>query len=651
MLSVTTLALLLSASAPAPGPHAGDGRFLALCYHDVVSGPTADLRAVEERQLVAQLEFLRGQGAHFLTVDELLAARQGGKLPPRSVLLTFDDGCRSFRRKVLPLLRTYGIPAVLSVVTAWTEEVTDADCEDGVMSWDEIADVARSGLVEVASHSHDLHVASQINPLGSTAPAAGSRLHDPKTGGYETADAYRRRIARDLRLSARVLQAKLGRRPRVLTWPYGAYTDVAVEEGRGAGFDVLLTIRDDLDGGVASASDLTAVPRRMLQGQPTVEAFARDYWRGGPSSGELRRPVARRAIHADLDMLYDPDPGITRRNVDRFVDRVASLKPNTVYLQAFADDAGTGNVSSVYFPNRVLPMKADLFSFVARALEVREIQVVAWMPALSVVLPDPEEGAALAVRERHRGETRPSSTSYRRLSPFSEEARRRVASLFEDLAAAAPIEGVLFQDDAFLAPDEDFHPAARPALRELGIDPAKPLSELQAQAWTERKTRALIAWTDALMSAVRRHRPGARASRTVYAPVLLDPDGERRFAQSYRASLAAYDEVVVMAYPLMEEVASPSRWLRRLVAAARAEPGGLDRTVFKVQTVDWNEDGECVPPDRLATWVQALLDEGARHLAYYPDNVFDDCPSMAASHAFISTEAFPLPPYGSGDAR
>lgn len=645
MPTVTTLALLLLAASPAPAaPPDAAGRFLALCYHDVVSGASADPRAVEEGELVAQLEYLRGQGAHFLSVDELLAARRpGGALPPRSVLLTFDDGCRSFRTKVLPLLRAHRIPAVLSVVTAWTEEVTHADCEGGVMSWAEIEEVARSGLVEVASHTHDMHLSVQVNPHGSGAAAAAGRRYDANAARYETEEEYRRRIARDLGLSARVLEAKLGRAPRVLTWPYGAYTQLAVEEARRAGFRVLLTLRDDAYGGLGQLSDLETVPRRMLQGRPTLEGFARDYWAGGPAAPAQRRPPAKRVVHADLDLLYDPDPALTRRNVERFVERVKFLKPSTVYLQAFCDDGGTGNVSSVYFPNRVLPMRADLFSLVVRALQVHDFEVLAWMPALSLVLPDPAETDALRVRERHEGVTRLSSTTYRRLSPFSAEARRKAAALFEDLAVAAPVEGILFQDDAFLDEDEDHHPAALAAMRALGIDPARPLTPAQAKAWTERKTRALVEWTDAMMEAVRRHQPGARAARTLYAPVLLDPASERWFAQSYPASLAAYDEVVVMAYPLMEEAADPARFLRRLVAAARARPGGLDRTVFKVQTVDWRARDACVPQARLAEWMRALVGEGARHLAYYPDDVFADCPDAAASRAFISTESFPLP--------
>lgn len=43
----------------------------------------------------------------------------------------------------------------------------------------------------------------------------------------------------------------------------------------------------------------------------------------------------------------------------------------TVYLQAFADPAGDGLVKAVYFPNRWLPVKADIFSRIAWQLRTR----------------------------------------------------------------------------------------------------------------------------------------------------------------------------------------------------------------------------------------------------------------------------------------
>ena len=111
-----------------------------------------------------------------------------------------------------------------------------------------------------------------------------------------------------------------------------------------------------------------------------------------------------RVAHVDLDYVYDPDPARTDANLGKLVQRIADLGINTVFLQAFADPKGDGNIHELYFPNRHLPMRADLFNRVAWQLRSRGgVAVYAWMPVLafdlSADLPrvqawDPKTGAS-----------------------------------------------------------------------------------------------------------------------------------------------------------------------------------------------------------------------------------------------------------------
>jgi peptidoglycan/xylan/chitin deacetylase (PgdA/CDA1 family) len=89
-------------------------------------------RVPDREAFAAQLAYLKRK-AHPVSLDELLAAaRRGGSLPPRSVLLTFDDADRSHLETALPLLREHGVPAVVFVVTGvldsdepfWFDEVS-----------------------------------------------------------------------------------------------------------------------------------------------------------------------------------------------------------------------------------------------------------------------------------------------------------------------------------------------------------------------------------------------------------------------------------------------------------------------------------------------------------------------------------------------
>jgi peptidoglycan/xylan/chitin deacetylase (PgdA/CDA1 family) len=63
-----------------------------------------------------QTDYLR-ERMNPVAIDEVIAVQQGaGELPPRAVLVTFDDGDRTTYDHALPILRERGVPAVVFVV-------------------------------------------------------------------------------------------------------------------------------------------------------------------------------------------------------------------------------------------------------------------------------------------------------------------------------------------------------------------------------------------------------------------------------------------------------------------------------------------------------------------------------------------------------
>ena len=85
---ITALALLL---ALAGAPHVvAAPSFIALAYHNVEdSEPDQTYVGVTTERLISQLSWLQVNGYKPVTVDDLLAARDGGRpLPDKAVLLT-----------------------------------------------------------------------------------------------------------------------------------------------------------------------------------------------------------------------------------------------------------------------------------------------------------------------------------------------------------------------------------------------------------------------------------------------------------------------------------------------------------------------------------------------------------------------------------
>jgi len=624
-----------------PGTALAAGSYRVLCYHDVQEDVRVnpDPYAVDTAQLVSQFAWLKENGYHVIGMDDVIAAREGRKpLPDKAVLLTFDDGFRSVYTQVYPLLRLFGFRAVVALSGRWLDAPAGKAVEydgkqvprDTFLSWEQISEMTKSGLVEIASHSYDMHRGVVANPQGNLIPAAVAHRYDK--GGYEDDRAYVERVRSDLARNSALIKAKTGHAPRVMVWPYGRDSGELIEVARKLGMPYAMNLAG---GGNLPGGDLSRIRRDLIADNLPLGDFITLVEKGSP-------PDPQRVVHVDLDYVFDKDAGQQQKNLDALVSRIRALRVTTVYLQAFSDPDGNGQASALYFPNRHLPVRADLFSHVAWQLHTRAlVDVYAWMPVLAFELPSASPIANTLVQSADPGAS--ASGRYRRLTPFNTEVREVVGEIYEDLARNARIDGLLFHDDATLDDFEDVSDGGRQALADWGL----PLSieALRAdpalmQKWTERKTEALIAFTHELSARVGRYQGTIKTARNLYALPVMEPETRVHFAQSLPAFLAAYDYTAVMAMPLMEGAANPDAWLDSLVREVRAQPGALAKTVFELQSMDWRTRTP-VPVGTLVAQLRRLQQLGAVNIGYYPDDFIADRPALAAIKPALSVQTFP----------
>jgi len=642
MKRLLTFLFLLLASVAASSQGV-PGNVIVLCYHDVrdevggafvwntsrtgtsglVSPGTSESLDAEQyttstHNLASHFDWLRAHGYHVISLQQLVNARTGqGTLPDKAVLLTFDDGLSSVYTKAFPLLKAFKYPAVVAVVGAWADLPADGKVENGAhpfyredfATWDELREMQDSGLVEIASHTFDQHHGIPANPQGNLIPAVVTHAYSPSTRTYESDAEYAERLRADLAHSSDEIRLKLGHAPRALMWPYGAYTQLSDSIALSVGMQITFTLGENSP---SNTVGLQGIPRIVMLSNPSV----------GDLAWELQhrdKVSAVRAVQVDLDYVYDPDPAQQERNLGVLLDRMKLLQPTEVWLQAFSDPGGDDSASSVYFPNRTLPMKADLFSRAAWQLQTRcGVKVYAWMPVLGWRLTDAEQQARLQIHPRPGA--KPEKPV--RLNPFLPETRALVGALYEDLARSAPISGILFHDDAILRDTDELGPQAPPP--------------------GPKRTKDLIEFTNELKARVQRWSPEVRTARNLFAEPVLNPGSEQWFAQSLPAFLAAYDEVAVMAMPRMEKAANPNKWLLKL-AKNVAALNGLDRTVFELQTVDWGIGNKPIPTGEIAGQLRLLQGVGARNLAYYPDDFLNDRPTLKMLRPHFSpSDYFPL---------
>jgi peptidoglycan/xylan/chitin deacetylase (PgdA/CDA1 family) len=89
-------------------------RLLILCYHGVSLRDEHEWNGelfVTPAFLRRRFEILRDSGYVVLPLGEAVRSLRGGKLPSRSVVLTFDDGFHNFIAAAAPMLEEFGYPA------------------------------------------------------------------------------------------------------------------------------------------------------------------------------------------------------------------------------------------------------------------------------------------------------------------------------------------------------------------------------------------------------------------------------------------------------------------------------------------------------------------------------------------------------------
>jgi len=431
-----------------------------LSYHEVANKKDSLVPeyAVTPTNFVRQIDWLRNNGYHFISVDQYLAARKGeATLPPKAILLTFDDGYQSVYQYAFPVLKMFNIPAVIALVGNWLEQKDTIDFDgkkvprSDILSWDELKEMQQSGLIEIASHSHSLHQGILANPQGNKEPAATARSYDSQQQKYEDESHYQQRIRADLKQNNELLRKHFGYSPRIIVWPYGRYNSTTKDIALKLGMPIGLTLDD---GANTASTPLYRLRRVLVENVMSLTELHQEINYRNADLTDNDRPA--KIMHVDLDNIYDPDPAQQEKNLGMLLDRIVAMGVNTVYLQAFADPDGNGSADALYFPNRHLPMRADLFNRVAWqvATRTRVKRVYAWMPLLAFDLPANEPAAQDVVVTQGKDDGH-LNMGYHRLSLFSPRTQQVIKDIYADLAKSSTFDGLLFHDDVTFSDYED----------------------------------------------------------------------------------------------------------------------------------------------------------------------------------------------------
>ncbi|RDE86580.1 poly-beta-1,6-N-acetyl-D-glucosamine N-deacetylase PgaB [Aggregatibacter kilianii] len=598
-------------------------RYAVLAYHSVVDDTASKEekyyfpQTISTNLLISHFNWLKDNGYNVVSWQQIIDAENGkGTLPDHAVLLSFDDGYATMYNVIYPILKAYNYPAVFAPVSSWlntpvTKKIPYANTylpRSVFVTWEQVSEMEKSGLVEIASHTHDSHHGVRANPAGSQLPAVISPEY--KNNKYETKAEYRNRLVRDFTLSSQSIQREVGKKPRIMVWPYGQFNNTAVDVAREVGMSHHFSLGEKLINKVGDK-----YIGRLLIDTETGFSTIKHYLDG--VSDEVKMP---RVVHIKLDDIYNVDKKQQAKNLDVLIERIYRYGITTVYLQAYSDADGDGVADALYFPNSYLPIRDDIFSQISWQLRTRaEVKVYAWMPILAFDLRNSVKDAEYMVNSR---------TNQPRLSPYSRKNIEMIKSIYNDLSFHAKFDGILFSDDAFLS---DFE-----GMSSHGNQSAVNFA-------TKQKTDDLIKVTDQLVEGVKPYflfgTNALRTARNIYASVITEPKAEALFAQNLSVLSKHYDTTVIMAMPYTEHEQDISEreakaWFETLINNVKAQVP-LDKVLFEFQTVNGHTQ-KAIPESELISWIQLLQKHNIYSYGYYPDNFLKDQPSIQQMRPYMS---------------
>jgi len=271
----------------------GPLRVLKVLAYVVLSLPVlddADVWTVTESQFDKQMRWLYENGYQTVSLEDVARWREGSaELPPRPVVITFDDGDRSVLEHAWPVLDRYGFTASFFVVTGKVGESWK-----GVdnLSWAELRQMNDSGTFSIQSHTHDLHY-----------KVSNDRRHVPVVlagaGGDHEFEEYRSwedALLDDLGTSRALIRRHIGVESHYLAWPYGQGSEAVDELALKAGFDGLVTMQGNINRRFDDAALADAPAWQRLE----IDRF--------PVSARTTLPLFRRVVRGENDASEKPEP-------------------------------------------------------------------------------------------------------------------------------------------------------------------------------------------------------------------------------------------------------------------------------------------------------------------------------------------------------
>jgi peptidoglycan/xylan/chitin deacetylase (PgdA/CDA1 family) len=207
-----------------------------LLYHRIEPDPSSNFYRMDTGTFESQLKYLSAHGYHTITTAQLRQAiLEGISLPPRPIIITFDDGNVDNFEFAYPLMQKYGFTGTAYIVANRLDS-------EGYLSKEQLQELAAAGW-EIGSHS---------------------MTH------LDLANATPQQLRREILESRLRLEDEIGVDVRSFAYPFGTFTKTLAQKIENYGY------RTGVGLGKNAIHDLNSIyylSRWEIHGTMTIDEF------------------------------------------------------------------------------------------------------------------------------------------------------------------------------------------------------------------------------------------------------------------------------------------------------------------------------------------------------------------------------------------
>jgi peptidoglycan/xylan/chitin deacetylase (PgdA/CDA1 family) len=174
----------------------------------------------------AQMQELKNKGISVIQMQDLLAWRRGEKsIPPKSAIITFDDGWKSQYEVAWPILKKFNYPVTLFI---YTEGIRPGHFSGGEsMTWEMLAEMRDAGA-DIQGHS------ATHSDLRKPYDKVAKKKLSP--------EEYEQWLNKEIVESKQMIEQKLGVKVNCFAVPYGFHNDHIRDVIIKAGYEAVFTV-------------------------------------------------------------------------------------------------------------------------------------------------------------------------------------------------------------------------------------------------------------------------------------------------------------------------------------------------------------------------------------------------------------------------